>query len=191
MLDALRSVGFHSCIKHRSNFFLVSEDADLSPAFMCRLVKRGGYVRYGGTFGIYFREFERTWRSSLSPLDKRLDHTLPLAMLIDNYMGLIDDGVFEYIDVAAYARPKSASIFRLCSRLPRSWPEFVNAVNENSLLGRPVSLYLHIAPYRGKDDLYAQKSIAFIKWLSNSCAAAAEPLFRRLSADERELLTHI
>jgi hypothetical protein len=160
--DILSSCGFVAA-PGKAGLFLVEEARTVTPAYYCSLLRRGGRVQLSGGVGLFFREFEEMWSDSISKDDRRIDATLPLIMLIDNYLELIDSAALRYYDLKGieYA---SCQIYDLINRLPTSPIALDKALSEGQLLGKPVSNYLHIFGYHEDDNLYFRKSACFVHW---------------------------
>jgi hypothetical protein len=160
--DILSDCGF-AAVPGKPGLFLVEEARTVTPAYYCSLLRRRGKVQLSGGVGLFFREFEEMWRDSISKEDRRIDATLPVGMLIDNYLELIDGAALRYygLEDLKYA---ACQIYGLASRLPASPIALDKALSEGKLLGKPISSYLHIFGYHEDDNLYFRKSVCFVHW---------------------------
>lgn len=147
----------------KPDLFLVEKPRTVTPAFYCRLLRRQGQVQISGGVGLFFREFEKIWSDSISREDRRIDATLPMGMLIDNYLELIEGDALGYYDIEDIEYT-ARQIYDLTSRLPASPIALDKALSERELLGKPVSNYLHIFDYHEDDNLYFRKSVCFVHW---------------------------
>lgn len=127
------------------------------------MLRRQGKIQLSGGLGLFFREFEKIWSDSISKEERRIDATLPIGMLIDNYPELNESGALRYYDLEDidYA---ARQIYDLTRRLPASPAALDKALAEGKLLGKPVSDYLHIFDYNKDDNLYFRKSVCFVHW---------------------------
>jgi hypothetical protein len=161
--DILSNCGFVREPGKPGHLFLVEAPGTVTPAFYSMLFRRRGEAHLGGGVGLFFREFEKMWSDSLSREERRIDATLPLGMLIDNYLELIDAGTFRYSGLEGI-EDAGRRIYDFTRRLPASPEAFDKALSEGKLLGKPVSDYLHIRGYNEDDDLYFRKSVSFVHW---------------------------
>lgn len=180
---ALRQVGF-SCLPTVPKLYLVNWDSDVSPAYYATPIRRRGKVQLGGGVGIYFREFEEQWNSAASRADLKTEFTLPLIMLIDNYLLLIRRGVFEFTNQADEVIEHASEIFGLCSSLPCSIEDFVQSLTLGKIGGKRISDYLHIFAYHENDDEFLRKSVGFVHWFINKWPQHAEALRKCLTQEQ-------
>lgn len=171
----------------KPGLFLVEEARTVTPAFYCRLLRRRGKVHLGGGVGLFFRDFEKMWSNSISREERRIDFTLPLIMLIDNYLELIDGDALGYYDLEDLDDP-ARQIYDLTRRLPASPNALDNALAEGELLGKPVSNYLHIFAYNEDDNLYFRKSSCFIHWFMENFPQFAEHMRQCLTGPQLQRL---
>lgn len=156
--------------------FLVNGSKVISPAYRLNIVRKRGRVRFGGAIGLYFRDFEALWRTSLSSRERKIDATLPLVMLIDNYAYLIDRGVFDYTDRVEELSVRAAAVCSLVRQLPQSIEEFDKCLLDKHILGKNISEYTHIFDYNDDFNLYYRKSVSFIGWFAETWPESAEHL---------------
>jgi len=181
-VDAILSnCGFIRESARPGRLFLVEEPRTVTPAFYCNVFRRRGKAHLGGGVGLFFRDFEKTWRDSLSQEERRIDATLPLGMLIDNYPELIEAGIFRYSDLEGI-RDAGRRIYDFTRRLPASPDAFDKALSDGELLGIPVSDYLHIRGYNEDDNLYLRKSVRFVHWFMETFPHFATHLLQCLTS---------
>ena len=171
----------------KSDLFLIGEPRPVTPAYYCRIVRKQGKVRLGGAIGLFFSEFEVIWNLSLSNKERRIDLTLPIIMLIDNYRELIESDVFRYSGLVGIYN-SVGRIYNLTSQLPNSMEELDEVLIEGSLIGKPVHDYLHIFDYYDDDNLYFRKSSSFVYWFIESFPQFAEHLRQCLTSCQRQRL---
>lgn len=165
----------------RNQLFVVDCDLPVTPAYACNIISKKGKFILSGAIGIYVKEFESIWLGSLSSDERLIDRTLPVIMAIENYIELINLGVFDTINEFDDAIDLSLCIYRFCKNFPASKNEFHKALISGQVVGRPVSEYLHIVDYFDDDNLYLRKSVAFIRWIDIN--------WPELSQDMRRCLT--
>jgi hypothetical protein len=185
--SVLQASGFYRD-SSASNLFLIDKSQPVTPAYRCRINRKGGRVQFGGSYGMYFLEFERTWRDSLTKAERKLDFTLPLVMLIDNYMELVENGVFTFSECLSEVSQYASQLYRTCLKLPMSIGEFNIALIDQTMLGKPLSDYLHIFDYHADGDLYFRKSERFVRWFADTWPEQAQALYRCLTASQRKRL---
>lgn len=171
----------------KQNLFLTSNPSEVTPAFLCNVFRRNGKVSVGGAVGLYFTEFEELWEKSISKEERRIDATLPLVMLIENYRELDHAGVLRYLE-SSQLRVVMSHIHELISHLPNSIVDFEKSLIGNTLLGINISTYLHIFDYHSDDNLYFRKSICFVRWFMNNYPHLAEHLSKCLTTNQKERL---
>jgi len=184
--DILSDCGFVA-VRRKPGLFLVEEPQEVTPAFYCTLLRRQGKVQLSGGVGLFFREFEKMWRDSISREEARIDTTLPIGMFISNYLELIESAALRYYDLEDidYA---ARQIHDLTRRLPDSLDAFDEALSDGELLGKPVSNYLHIFDYNEDDDLYFRKSACFIDWFMKTFPQFAEHMRQCLTGRQLKRL---
>lgn len=160
--DILSDCGFVA-VPGKPNLFLVEEARTVTPAFYCRLLRRQGRVQLSGGAGLFFREFEKTWGDSISREERRIDYTLPIIMLISNYIELIEGNALRYYDLEGIG-DAAYQIYNLIRRLPDSLEAFDKSLADGKLLGESVYKYFHIFDYHDSDSLYFRKSACFVHW---------------------------
>jgi len=180
--DVLSNCGFVRGPGKRG-LFLIEEARTVTPAYYCSLLRKQGKVQLSGGLGLFFREFEEMWSDSISKEDRRIDATLPIGMLVDNYLELIDGAALRYYDLEdiKYA---ARQIYDFTSRLPASPIALDKALSEGELLGKPVSNYLHIFGYHEDDNLYFRKSVSFVHWFMEKFPHFAEHMRQCLSGPQ-------
>jgi len=180
VMVALQLAGFSPCSTN-PRLFLVDGNLSITPAFLCLTIKRSRKIRLSGGVGLYFREFERIWDDSISKTEKRFNFTLPMIMAIDNYMTLIDNGVFSFTDdseeIADYAR----QIYNLCAKFPCSAEEFGQVLIARKMIDKNVSDYFHIFGYHEDDNIFFRKSVGFIYWFLDRWPEFSQDMFRCLT----------
>jgi len=184
--DILSNCGFVS-EPGKPRLFLVEEPRTVTPAFYCTLYRRRGKVHLGGGVGLYFREFEEMWSASISKEERRIDFTLPIIMLIDNYLELIEGGALRYYDPEDI-EDAASQIYNLASQLPTSPEALGKALSDRELIGKPVSNYLHIFDYNASDDLYFRKSVCFVHWFMERFPAYAWHMRQCLTSRQSQRL---
>lgn len=184
--DILSNCGFIS-EPGRPNLFLVEKARTVTPAYYCSLLRKQGKVQLSGGLGLFFREFEDMWSSSISRDDRRIDATLPLIMFISNYLELIDGAALRYYDLEDI-KHAARQIYDFTSRLPFSPIALDKALSEGELLGKPVSSYLHIFGYHEDDNLYFRKSACFVHWFMEKFPHFAEHMRRCLTGQQLQRL---
>lgn len=185
--DILSNCGF---VKEprKPNLFLVGKARTVTPAFYCRMLRKRGKVHLGGGVGLFLPEFETMWRDTISREDRRIDATLPLGMLIDNYLELIEGGALGYYELEDDIGGAAYQIYELASRLPASLDALDKALLDGELLGQPVSNYLHIFDYNKDDNLYFRKSVCFVRWFMEKFPQFADHLQQCLTARQWQRL---
>lgn len=160
--DILLDCGF---VRHSGKpaLFLFEEPGAVTPAFYCDLLRKQGKVQLSGGIGLFFTKFEETWNEHISGEEKRIDGTLPIIMLISNYLELIDSGALRYYDLIDL-RYSAQHIYNLARKLPASPIALDKALSKGILLDKPVSDYLHIFDYNDDENLYFRKSAHFVHW---------------------------
>jgi hypothetical protein len=163
--------------------FLVGQPKVVTPAFYCSIFKRAGAIQLGGGVGLFVHDFEIMWRDSLSKEDARLDATLPLIRLVDNYLELSDGGALRFYDIENI-KIAGQQIYDLVRQLPSSLDELAEALEKGKLLDHPVSDYLHIFDYYDDGNIYFRKSSRFVYWFIDAFPQLSTQLLRCLSASQ-------
>lgn len=161
--SALRIAGFIQC-KDIPRLFLLAGDAVVSPAYYCAPVRKRRAVHLGGGVGLYFKEFEKTWNSELGKEGLRSGFTLPMIMIIDNYISLIDEDLFTFTNDYDEITRCCIVMREFCLQFPSSIEEFSQILVDKKIIDKNFSDYLHIFPYNDNDNLYYRKSVRFIQW---------------------------
>lgn len=181
---AIFNSGFNQLLGY-NRLLLIGDMNVINPAFYCRLIKRRHQVRLGGGLGIFFGDFEHIWTKAISAKERKLDSTLPIVMLIDNFIELIDDRVFRYVD-APCIEHSLRKVYTLTLRLPRTLDEFVTVLETKTLLGKPLHSYLHIRDYNEDSNLYLRKSVEFVNWFVQTYPEFADKLIECLTPRQIE-----
>ena len=188
LVDAtLQNVGFSKSF--RSDLFLLHPGSSVSPGYCRTIIRRAGEIKLSGGVGTYFPEFEDIWRRSLLTQERRLDYTLPLIMLVENFAELVDAGTLESVDNANELTERCRSIYFLCEKFPKSIEDFCLILNKGEMVGKRFSDYLHIFDYFDDDSLYLRKSIAFIHWFIELWPNFEEKMYECLTAAQRRRLS--
>jgi transposase len=138
---------------------------------------------------LYFGDFEKGWRASLTTEERRNDATLPLIMLLDNFSELIGTDFFEYTDSETSLRRHCETIYEICNRFPRSIDELDAALSRRELVGKPLAEFVHIFDYHNDRDLYFRKSVEFVRWFCRTWTSRCPRLLDCLTDRQRHRIT--
>lgn len=180
--SALLLAGFKS-LDRCSNLLILDQESLITPAFMFSVRRRNSAVRIGGGVGLYFSEFEGDWLKKKG-LRTRSRCSLPLVMHVANFLELIECGLLRYSNSMDEISRHAASIYQLCSRLPRSLDEFHATVAEGQILTKRFSDFLHIFDYYENDDPLFLKSVAFIEWMESEYPSVARAMIATLTEEQ-------
>jgi hypothetical protein len=149
------------------DMFFTRSDGDIKQVFCTRFIRKMGSVRFDGSIGLYFLEFERRWKDS-----KRNNSFYRLAspsfvISISNFMDLSDLGVFHYNTVESELLISSKYIYDKCQSLPSNEIEFENCVKTGKILGRNMSDYINIYGNSYENDPHLIKTANFVRWLGS------------------------
>jgi hypothetical protein len=187
MYQTLCTIGFVQSADH-ANLFFIDAERELTPAYSCMISRKNHRVRWGGGVGLYFREFERDWRKSLSAVQRRADVTLPMTMLLDNYVRLLGDEFFSYEGDQNEICVRARLLYRLCALFPKSIHEFMLALESKEIVGKRISDYMHIFDYHVGDSLYLRKSVAFVHWFTEKWPSSTDKIYACLTDAQRRRL---
>ena len=148
----------------KEGLFLVENSNEVCGAYYATIEKRSGKIRLGGGIGVYAAEFENIWMKSISKVEKKLDKTLPLIMIIDNFVDKLNDTFFEFSNDINDLKKNGLDLYNLCSLLPNSTDSLRNCFLKNNIINFNISQYLHIFEYNKDNNIYLNKSILFILW---------------------------
>ena len=187
LLDSVfASVGFYNGT--RPNLFFTDKDRPIIPSYYRTILRKSGKPSLSGGIGLYFTEFEKEWRRLLTPDERRLDCTLPLITMIENFPILLEGGVFKPADNSIDLADRVIKIYDLCRELPRTVDEFCQCLQRSELLGRPVSEYVHIYDYFDNHNLYLRKSTSFVLWFTRASPHCASDMYQSLTISQRRRL---
>lgn len=188
IIRALESSGFA-----RSPFderlFTINGTSLIAPAYYLNIVRKRNMIRLGGAIGLYFADFENEWRAFLSREERKIDATLPLIMLIDNYAQLININIFNYTNDTAEIYESAKEIYDLANLLPKTMRDFDGCLLSKEIVYHKISDYTHIFDYNNDKNLYFRKSVEFIHWFSRNHPEYAEHLFDCLTERQKKRIS--
>ncbi len=151
----------------RNVVYIVEKNDEISPAFIPNIISRMGRLQVGGGMGLYFENFEKKWRESLSREERRIDRSLPMIIAIDNFMEFIDAGIFRPINNDSEIQRTAITIYNKCLELPRSIEDFSEHLDSCNILNKKVFQYIHYYSEVDDGNLYFSKSASFVFWLED------------------------
>jgi hypothetical protein len=149
----------------RKSVYILEKNKDISPAFVPNITSRMGKLQIGGGIGLYFEDFEIEWRNSLSKEDRKIDRSLPMVIAIDNFIELVDNGIFRPTDNNKEIERIVSVLFDKCSTLPNSIDDFSRCLDACNILNKNVFQYIHYYSEIDEGNLYFSKSASFTFWL--------------------------
>lgn len=173
----------------RKRFYIIGKNKDISPAFVPNVISRRGELQIGGGIGLYFEDFEIKWWNSLSKEDRKIDRSLPMIIAIDNFIDLIDGGIFRPTNNNKEIDSIAKLLFKKCSELPNSIDDFSECLGECSILSKNISQYMHYYSEIDEGNLYFSKSASFVFWLGERWPGLSDKILRCLDKHTSNLVS--
>jgi len=151
----------------RNYVYIVEKNAKISPAFIPNVFSRKGRLQIGGGIGLYFDNFEKKRAETLSREERKIDRSLPMIIAIDNFIELIDAGVFRTVNSVDEIQNVADVIYEKCLGLPNSVEDFSRCLEFCNILDKQVAQYIHYYSEVDDKNLYFSKSASFVWWLEN------------------------
>lgn len=184
---AIVDSGFRPSLK-RNNLYLSGADGPVMPAFVPNITRRKGRAQIGGGVGIYLDEFEEIWRSRLNKKELSLDNTLPLILSVDNFIELLNDGIFRGKDNYEDLKFDARCILAICEKLPNSISDLEMCFDRCAISGKKVCQYVHYFSDIDKYNLYFSKSASFYFWMNARWPSLACKFIACLDKKNRDLI---
>lgn len=161
----------------RNGVYIIGKNDAISPAFIPNIISRVGKLQVGGGIGLYFENFEKKWRESLSRKERRIDRSLPMIIAIDNFMEFVDAGVFRPISSDDEIKRTANTIYNKCLELPRSIDDFSECLDSCIMLNKQIFQYIHCYSEIDEVNFYFSKSASFMFWLETQWPELSRKMF--------------